>query len=287
MVPFTRPGAPKHPGPDERVRGLTKRRLLREVHEYVRLLDDRVTEQEIHSYLSSHSYFFNGALRLFGQSPLYSKIRFGNKYEADFVWFDSGSYGCEWHLAEIESPKRVMFTKAGNPSEYLTRAIQQVRDGHAWVHEHRYSARELMPHIDYPQGYVFIGRRKDLTLMDMQRLKRLSFEHRMMLEIHTLDWFASNACTVEGLLGNGSARWWTPSCAFTHSDLRQNLPAGSFEWLQSSGTLLRTHEGRQMRRFGRNYDCLGHAEWPDSDDSDLRKEARKRASSRPSKRVNR
>lgn len=278
MSPFKAARPPLAPEPDKNVVALTENRLNAQIRRYERLLDDKESELAVHDYLASHSYFFNGVLRMFGSSPLYSKVKFADKFEADFVWFDSGSYGCEWHLAEIEAPARKMFTKSGRASGYLTHAIQQVRDWHTWVHEHRSTARELMPHVDYPQGYVFIGRRRDLSESDMQRLKRLSFEHRMMLEIHTLDWFASNAASVRNLLGR--SRWRIPSRAFTHADLRRRQPDWAFEWLDSPATKRWTQRHWQLRRNNKDYDYVGQAEWPDRNDNSLRKEERARRKSK-------
>src|SRR5260370_7432208 len=72
--------------------------------------------------------FFNGVLRLHGYSPLYSKIRLGSEYEMDFVCFDTGSYGPEWRLIEIEGPNKRLFTKSDDPSPHLSHPTQQVSD---------------------------------------------------------------------------------------------------------------------------------------------------------------
>lgn len=216
---------------DPKVRALTKEELSGEVRRFRKLLDEQVEERVIHDFLASHSYFFNGILRLYGRSPLYSKVKLGNDHEVDFAWFDTGSYGAEWRLVEIESPKRPMFTKAGEPSGWLNHALQQVRDWNAWVHENVDYARKLMPHVEYPLCYVFVGRRSDLTPEATKRLKRLRYELRMSTEIRTLDWIADSATSVASLIGEDGGDWDVPARAYSQADLRAREPASAFEWL--------------------------------------------------------
>ena len=132
---------------DPLVKALSERQIEKDVNEYKSLLDSEVPESEIHKFLASHTYFFNTILRLFGVSPVYSKIKLGSQYEVDFAFFDTGSFGPEWYLIEIEPPSKRMFTKSGDPSADLTHAVQQVRDWHSWIHDNADYARKLMPHI--------------------------------------------------------------------------------------------------------------------------------------------
>lgn len=206
--------------------------LYTEIEHFRSLLDNRVSEEVIHQFLATHSYFFNGILRLHGASPLYSKIKLGSDYEVDFAWFDTGSYGAEWRLVEIEAPTHSMFTKNGDPSQPLNHAIQQVRDWKDWVRSYHSYARDLMPHLDYPQCYVFIGREHELTDKTRKKLKQLNDESRVV-EIHTLDWFVRNASSVATLLTGIGAEWTVPNEAYNHSDLRNKRPKQAFDWLTS------------------------------------------------------
>jgi len=70
---------------DPLVAKLTPRQVEEDAREYAALLDGRASEAKVHRFLAKHSYFFNGVIRLFGRSPLYSKIRLGSEYEIDFV----------------------------------------------------------------------------------------------------------------------------------------------------------------------------------------------------------
>src|SRR6266568_1991084 len=95
---------------DPLVRKLTTKIVEQDADEFEDLLDRKVSEAVIHDFLAQRSYFFNGVIRLYGLSPLYSKIRLGSEHEIDFVCFDTGSYGPEWRLVEIEGPCKRLFT---------------------------------------------------------------------------------------------------------------------------------------------------------------------------------
>lgn len=219
---------------DPIIRNLTRAKLQSDIEEFRILLDAKTDESKIHAFLSTHSYFFQGLIRNSGLSPLYSKIKLGSNYEVDFAWFDTSSNGPEWCFAEIEAPSRQMFTSLGYPSQWLTHAIQQVLDWHSWIHDNLDYARQLMPHVEYPRGFVFIGRRSELTPQKRKRLRRLCYEHRMTVEIHTLDWFISAAETFLRFVDDSKGGdWEIPSKALNHSELAKSLPVNAFKWLNS------------------------------------------------------
>src|SRR5918996_708933 len=210
---------------DPLVKALTLEQVEKDISEMTRLLDNRVVEQVLHEFLAQHSYFFNHIIRLYGASPLYSKIKLGSEFEVDFACFDAGTPGPEWHLIEIEGPGDSLFNKAGDPTARLNHAIQQVSDWQSWIHEHLEYARKLLPHIEYPMGYVFIGRAHELTQKTSRRLRRLNYDRRSTLEVHSLDWFISAARSVIDLVrreghGNGAL----PMCAFSQKNLAGALP---------------------------------------------------------------
>jgi hypothetical protein len=232
---------------DPLVRALTQRKIANDVATYVRLLDTEASESAVHEFLSAHSYFFSGVLRLDGISPLYAKVKLGAEYEVDFACFDSGSYGPEWCLVEIEAPSKRMFTRKGDPTAALTHAIRQVRDWHAWIHENLAYAGRLMPNIEYPLGYVFIGRRNHLTVDTRKKLRRLVHDHRMLLRVHTLDWFASAALAVkQQAAGRARCSWPVPLRALSHSDLAAGRPEWVWEWLCDA------HVATEKRHWQRN-----------------------------------
>lgn len=199
--------------------------LCMHIREYNDLLDKRCAESKIQSFLANHSYFFD-RLRSYVPSPVYSKVRLGDEFEVDFVSFDVGSLGPEWYFLEIESPKQKAFTKSGNPSAALTHAMQQIRDWLSWVTENLHAAKKLMPHIEYPLGYVFLGRRHELDHASRGRLKRLCYDNRSSLRIHSLDWFADGPKSrIADAKRVGRETHWLAEAALTHRALRKGLPA--------------------------------------------------------------
>ena len=238
---------------DAKVASLTHSVLDAEIREYQALLDAKSAEQQVHDFLAGRSYFFNGELRMFGASPLYSKVRLGSDFEVDFAWFDTGSSGAEWRFVEIEAPSRPMFTKSGQPSSWLNHALQQVRDWHTWIHENLDYARKLMPYVEYPLAYVVVGRRSDLTSTSAKRLKRLCYEHRQYAQIHTLDWLTDLAGSAHNLISDAGGCWPIPARAFSHADLRQQKPDFAFQWLHSPYPKEMATEGLQERLDDREY----------------------------------
>ena len=205
---------------------LTKERQRRDIREFTRLLDENASEQAVHEFLAVHSYFFNRLIRMEGDSPVYSKVKLGNDYEVDFVCFDTGSTGPEWYLIEIEKPGLTLFTRSGDPSAALTHAIQQIQDWQSWIQKNLAYAGQLMPLIEYPLGCIFMGRRRDLSQADRERLRRLCYERRQFLEIHSLDWFIDSA---RGVIRGG---WGIPIKALSHSDLKRGLPPDALRFMQ-------------------------------------------------------
>ncbi|SRR6266851_2999721 len=211
--------------PEAGVRRLTLNQIEADIANYTSLLDSEATEHRVHEFLASHSYFFNGLMRLYGVSPLYTKIKLGSNYEVDFAWLDSGSFGPEWNLVEIESPTRRLFTDGGQQSQWLTHAIQQVRDWHQWVVDFKSSAEAIMPKILYPMGHVFIGRRSELTPEIQAKLSRISYENRPFVRLHTLDHFIGCARSVMNLVDEaGGGDWPVPMKALGHAELAAGLP---------------------------------------------------------------
>lgn len=242
---------------DPLVRSLTIEKVEHDIKEYESLLDEKCSEYIVHEFLSKHTYFFNGILRLYGFSPIYSKIRLGSEYEVDFAFFDTGSFGPEWNLVEIESPSKKMFTKSGDPTAALTHAIQQIRNWHTWIHENLDYARKLMPLIEYPLGYVFIGRRSHLTETTKRKLRRLAQDHRMFMRIHTLDWFLSAAKSAIYLLRDGEGGTWpVPLHSFSHSELFDGKPEIAHEWLNNPNTANALDRFHDLRLNQRKYSFL-------------------------------
>jgi hypothetical protein len=232
---------------DPLVKALTPKQVAQHVQEYVSLLDSRASEERVHQFLSAHTYFFNGVIRLYGYSPLYSKIRLGSEFEIDFVCFDTGSYGPEWRLIEIEAPSKRLFTKSGQPSAQLLHAIQQVRDWNSWINENLSYARKLMPQVDYPLGYIFLGRWAELSQSNQKKLRRLAYDNRHLLKIHTLDHLQGMARSVINLVKGGGGHWPLPMRARSHRDLSRGLPKKAAEWIQGDFAMYALERMRGLR----------------------------------------
>lgn len=247
---------------DPLVKALTEAQIEVDIAAYVDLLDREASEGAVHEFLAEHTYFFNVILRLYGVSPVYSKVRLGSQYEVDFAFFDTGSFGPEWYLIEIEAPSKKMFTKGGDPTAEFTHAIQQIRDWHSWIHENLDFARKLMPQIEYPLAYLFIGRRLHLTPETSTKLRRLAHDHRMTMRIHTLDWFEGAARSVRNLVRDGDGGTWpVPMHALSHADLAGGLPEMARRWLSDPRVADAREFGRELLLNQRKYSYLNLAEY--------------------------
>lgn len=240
---------------DPVVKELTKGKVQSAIDSYKSLLDSCAPEQEVHDLLRENSYFFSELMRMHGQSPLYSKIKLGNEYETDFVYFDLGSFGPDWKLIEIERPGARLFTKSGSPTAELNHAIDQIRCWQDWIVENSAYAQKLMPGIRYPHGYVFIGRRSELTPDNMKKLRRLSYECRSYAHIHTLDRLTDGASyALHNINDESGGNWTVPLRAYLHKDLKNRKPRETFYWLDRA---LQGHRDTDHLHKWRNWDYPG------------------------------
>lgn len=123
--------------------------------------------------------------------------RFGAQFVPDFVIGERHSFGFEWQLVELESPKAKMFTKAGDPSAALNHAIRQLTDWRAWLKQNQNYAsipREAnglgLTDIDSnAKGLIIIGRRNETPLDTNERRRRMCQD--LNAEIHSYDWLVS------------------------------------------------------------------------------------------------
>jgi hypothetical protein len=88
---------------------------------------------------------------------------------------------------EIESSNLKLFTKGGMPSKELVHAEQQVLDWLSWTEKNSPYAREKLPTIQRPIGYVIIGRSVSMSSEDRSRLVQRNLVFRGTFEILTYD----------------------------------------------------------------------------------------------------
>ena len=62
---------------DPEVTALTPEQIDEDIRQFRSLLDSNAPEARIQEFLAARSYFFNGFVRLYGSSPVYSKIKLG------------------------------------------------------------------------------------------------------------------------------------------------------------------------------------------------------------------
>jgi len=208
----------------------TRKQIQDAIKEYTALLDGGASERRIQKFLASHIFFWNGLIRLSSIFPLYQKIRLGDRYEIDFVYCEPGSLGTEWFFIEIEEPTTKLLNKLGDPSAKLNHAIGQVRAWREWIAKHRDSADELMPGIDHPLGYVFMGRRKEVDEVPKarERLRALGKELAPLVRIHTLDHFIHMA---ETSLSHPFTT--VPPYALSHRQLRDGMSREAVTFIRS------------------------------------------------------
>ena len=96
------------------------------------------TEEEIHQFLENHPLFLD-VLKYDGF--LKSKFRLADAYIPDFVTVAAQRMSQRIEpvvtFIEIERANGSLFTKAGDPSSFLTHAVRQVQDWKRWVSENR------------------------------------------------------------------------------------------------------------------------------------------------------
>lgn len=126
------------------------------------------------------------------------KPRLGGEYVPDFLIAERHSFGYEWQAVELESPLKPMFTKKGDPSQYLNHAIRQITDWRAWLKSNQaYAARSRdegglgLTDIDTNvRGLIIIGRRSAVAKETMVRRRQMVQD--LNIEIHSYDYLISS-----------------------------------------------------------------------------------------------
>ncbi len=94
-----------------------------------------------------------------------------------------------------------------------------------------------MPGVYYPHGYIFIGRRSELTPDNITKMKRISYDCRSFAHIHTLDRLTDwSLYALNNVENEGRGNWTVPLRAYSHKDLVERKPPETFYWLSLSST---------------------------------------------------
>lgn len=121
------------------------------------------------------------------------KHRLGAEYEMDYALEKtSGLYD----LVEIEASNHKLYTAAGNPSNQLVHAEQQVLDWLTWIEANNAYARQKLPALMSPVGFVVIGRRDTLSDDSSTKLRKRNTLLKGYVQILTYDDLLDRARTI-------------------------------------------------------------------------------------------
>jgi len=158
-----------------------------------RLLEPEVrNENEIQEFLTQNPMLFGVEY-----VRVIPKHQLGAEFKMDYaIERQSGAID----LVEIESPSLPLFNKKGDASRYLVHAEQQVMDWISWVEKNSPYARESLPGLMAPVGYVIIGRGSSIDSNLRLKLNRRNLMFRGQLVIMTYDDLLERARIVIGRL---------------------------------------------------------------------------------------
>lgn len=144
------------------------------------------TEAHYQRFLAEHAgLFFDGVGNL-----VVSQLELGSERRPDFVVaHDCRSGGLHYEFIELKRPCHSPYHAAGCPSQYLNRAMQQVRDWKRWMDNNHDQTQRLLP-AKYSAGRscsftIVIGRRENTKQWIPER-NQLSDETRV--NIHSYDY---------------------------------------------------------------------------------------------------
>ncbi len=125
------------------------------------------------------------------------KHTLGSEFEMDYALERTSG---DVDLVEIEASNLPLFTKNGNPTNYLIHAEQQILDWLHWIERNHAYVREKLTGIMKPIGYVVIGRKKNMSESDSGRLQQRNVLFRGSIEILTYDDLLTKSKNLLGIL---------------------------------------------------------------------------------------
>ncbi|NOZ09843.1 MAG: DUF4263 domain-containing protein [Gammaproteobacteria bacterium] len=161
-------------------------------------IENAKCEEEIQQFLQNNPKYLIQHLGGGHGRWVLPKKKLGAEYITDFVIGERHSFGFDWQAVELESPKRKMFNKNGDPNQYLNHAIRQIQDWRAWLNRNQnYACRsrdenglgltDVTPNI---AGLIIIGRRKDIDSKTNDRRRQMVQD--LNIEIHSYDFLVNN-----------------------------------------------------------------------------------------------
>lgn len=158
------------------------------------VIDAASDERPIQAHLAAQPSLFSPLLGGGHGRWVRPKVRFSDRFEADFLIADSDSVGIHWVYVELESPRAPMFLRNGEFAEKTRHGIHQIHQWRDHVDRNGSEARRLrsegglgLPEIR-PKGWaiVLVGRRGDRGDDPVQRRRQLEEDERIMLRSY--DW---------------------------------------------------------------------------------------------------
>lgn len=155
------------------------------------------TEPAVQSVLEEHRVLLARALGGGHGRWVIPQKALGAEHVPDFILGERSSLGYEWTLVELESPRRRMFNRNGDPSKALNHAIRQIVDWRSWLTINLDYARRSrnanglgLYDIDPdPPGLILLGRREP---GESSRARRRQYARELNIRIHSIDWLFHN-----------------------------------------------------------------------------------------------
>lgn len=137
-------------------------------HQFEALLQTAKKEEEIQAFLTIHPEL----LSAYGE--VIPKQRLAEDFVTDFVIKRGISQSALFTLVEIERPDRRLFTRRGDVHSDLGHAIRQVLDWERWIEKSKRHLQTKLPDFQTCRYLIILGRDRDLTQQDRERLQAFS-----------------------------------------------------------------------------------------------------------------
>lgn len=156
------------------------------------LVADAANETALQKCLTSNPVLFGVEY-----AEVLPKHRLGGDYEMDYALRRSSGLV---DLVEIEASTHRVFTRKGNPTAPVVHAEQQIFDWLSWMERNHAYARQKLPGIVRPTGFVIIGRSESLSKGDSDKLVQRNQIHRGSVSVLTYDMLLARAKTLRTVL---------------------------------------------------------------------------------------
>ena len=173
-----------------------------EVEALRKVVDAAADERPIQAHLAANPRLFSPLLGGGHGRWVRPKVRFGDRFEADFMIADADSVGIHWVYVELESPRSPMFLQNGELAEKARRGIHQIHQWRDHIDRNGGAARRLrsegglgLPEVRSKNwGIVLAGRTEERGADPAQRRRQLEEDERIMLRSY--DWLVDQARAV-------------------------------------------------------------------------------------------